>query len=319
MGHCPGRAGISGGWDLSAMATRVSYPVTVIGGYLGAGKTTLVNNLLREANGRKLAVLVNEFGDLPIDASLIEADEGDLISIAGGCICCSYGSDLMAALMELPERLPEVDAVIVEASGVALPGGIVSALTLLSEYVLDAVVVLADAETVRARAADRYLADTIRRQLADADLILLNKVDLVSADELEGLRAWLGAEAPSARLVSAEHANVPSETLLGIGAPQRKESGDGAHFETDGFTTLSYCPGTRFDVAGLGEALAAADSGVIRAKGFVPAADGTLATLHVVGSRYTVTPAPAGVSAGFVCIGMTEALNVAYVDGLLGT
>ena len=97
-------------------------PVSVIGGYLGAGKTTLVNHLLRNANGRKLAVLVNEFGELPIDADLIEADDGDMISIAGGCICCSYGSDLVGALMELPERMPNMDGMLIEASGVALPG-----------------------------------------------------------------------------------------------------------------------------------------------------------------------------------------------------
>ena len=99
-------------------------PVSVIGGYLGAGKTTLVNHLLRNANGRKLAILVNEFGELPIDADLIEADDGDMISIAGGCICCSYGSDLVGALMELPERMPDMDGMLIEASGVALPGAL---------------------------------------------------------------------------------------------------------------------------------------------------------------------------------------------------
>ena len=88
-------------------------PVSVIGGYLGAGKTTLVNHLLRNANGRKLAILVNEFGELPIDADLIEADDGDMISIAGGCICCSYGSDLVGALMELPERMPDMDGMLI--------------------------------------------------------------------------------------------------------------------------------------------------------------------------------------------------------------
>ena len=85
-------------------------PVTVVGGYLGAGKTSLVNHLLRNAGGRRIAVLVNEFGALPIDADLIEGDAGDgFISIAGGCICCSYGSDLMDALMRLPrlESPPE--------------------------------------------------------------------------------------------------------------------------------------------------------------------------------------------------------------------
>ena len=97
-------------------------PVTVIGGYLGAGKTTLVNHLLRHAEGRRLAVLVNEFGELPIDADLIEAEGDDLISISGGCVCCSFGSDLTAALLRLAALEPRPDHVVIEASGVAIPG-----------------------------------------------------------------------------------------------------------------------------------------------------------------------------------------------------
>ncbi|MBL8673866.1 MAG: GTP-binding protein, partial [Rhodospirillales bacterium] len=91
-------------------------PVTVIGGYLGAGKTTLVNHLLRHAGGRRIAVMVNDFGALAVDADLIEAERGDVLDIAGGCVCCSYGSDLMAALMELPRRRPDLDHVALEAS-----------------------------------------------------------------------------------------------------------------------------------------------------------------------------------------------------------
>ena len=99
-------------------------PVTVIGGYLGAGKTTLVNHLLRHAGGRRIAVLVNDFGALPIDADLIEARDGDLLAIAGGCVCCSYGSDLMDALAALLERSPRPDHLVIETSGVALPGSV---------------------------------------------------------------------------------------------------------------------------------------------------------------------------------------------------
>ena len=88
--------------------------VTVIGGYLGAGKTTLVNHLLRHANGAKLAVLVNEFGDLPIDADLIEGKSDNVISISGGCVCCSFGSDLIGALMDLPQVSSDIDHVLID-------------------------------------------------------------------------------------------------------------------------------------------------------------------------------------------------------------
>ncbi|MDX1377138.1 MAG: GTP-binding protein, partial [Burkholderiales bacterium] len=180
--------------------------VTVIGGYLGAGKTTLVNHLLRHAGGRRLAVLVNDFGDLPIDADLIEADTGGVLSLAGGCICCSFGNDLMAALATLPARRPPPEHVLIEASGVALPGTVAASLALLADVALDAVVVLADAQGVRARAADRYLADTIERQLRAADIVVLNKVDLVDPAERAALRDWLGAAAPGARVLDAVRA-----------------------------------------------------------------------------------------------------------------
>ena len=100
--------------------------VTVIGGYLGAGKTTLVNRWLRQAQaqGRRIAVLVNDFGEIGIDADLILAQSDDVLELAGGCVCCSFGSDLMAALLRLAERNPAPAHVLIETSGVALPGAV---------------------------------------------------------------------------------------------------------------------------------------------------------------------------------------------------
>ena len=107
-------------------------PVTVIGGYLGAGKTTLINHLLRTANGVRLAVLVNEFGALSIDEDLMEAEDGNIISIPGGCICCSFGDDLSAALMDICAFKPPPDHILIEASGVAIPAVIDNSLTVLA-------------------------------------------------------------------------------------------------------------------------------------------------------------------------------------------
>lgn len=134
---------------MSVEATVSPIPVTLIGDYLGAGKTTLVNHLLRQAEGLRLAVLVNDFGDLQIDAELIESRDGNVIGLACGCVCCSYGSDLIAALMELAERRPRVDHMLLETSGVALPGQVASALSLLQSCALDTVVTLVDAAGVR--------------------------------------------------------------------------------------------------------------------------------------------------------------------------
>ena len=111
MGNSQRRADISGGRFMNVMQ---NLPVTVVGGYLGAGKTTLVNYLLRNANGLRLAVLVNEFGELAIDKDLIEAEDDGLISISGGCVCCSFGGDLIAALRGLSQMKPQPQHILIE-------------------------------------------------------------------------------------------------------------------------------------------------------------------------------------------------------------
>jgi G3E family GTPase len=108
-------------------------PVTLIGGYLGAGKTTLVNHLLRERGERRIAVLVNDFGELPIDDALIESRDGTLLQLAGGCVCCSFGSDLMAALQQMLALQPQPEHILIETSGVALPAAVARVLGLLPD------------------------------------------------------------------------------------------------------------------------------------------------------------------------------------------
>jgi G3E family GTPase len=193
----------------------VKLPVTVLGGYLGVGKTTLLNHLLRQAGGRRLAVLVNDFGDINIDAGLIESREGNVLELAGGCVCCSFGSDLVGALLALPQRKPAPDHVVIETSGVALPGSVARTVGLVSELTLDAVIVVVDADTVRERAADRYVGDTVSAQLAQADLVVVNTLDLVDADTLADLGRWLQIRAEDAPIVHAEHGVVPLALILG--------------------------------------------------------------------------------------------------------
>ena len=290
-------------------------PVSVIGGYLGAGKTTLVNHLLRHARGLRLAILVNDFGTLPIDADLIEAKSDDLISIAGGCVCCSFGSDLMGALMKLSQRDPPPEHVLIETSGVAMPGVVGRSAALIASFSIDSVVVLADAETVRSRANDRYMGDTITRQLGEADLVILNKTDLVAADELNTLRAWMASQAPHARAIEAVRAAVPIDVMFGhdqthspLGVSGALSSGAiepikdaAARYESASFT-----PDQSLDVEQLARALARPECGLIRAKGVLRDVDGSLKTLHLVGARFEVTPfvGSGEVSSGLACIGL---------------
>jgi len=288
-------------------------PVTLIGGYLGAGKTTLVNHLLRNAGGRRLAVLVNEFGELPIDADLITARDGNLISISGGCICCSFGSDLLAALMQIRERREAIDHLLIETSGVALPESIVQSLSLLPDLGLDGVIVMADAETIEQRARDRYMGDTVRAQLAHADIIVLNKVDLVSPERLEAVSRWLVETEPRARVVPSQNAGIPLEIVVGQHAPRQPDTRltprSGRH--TADYQALHFEIDAPRDPERLAAALAATDSGLLRAKGFVRRFDGTFAALHIVGRRAQVEPAPGWIEGPgrLVCIGLADRID----------
>ena len=323
MGRSPGRAPVP---VRRALTARV--PVTVVGGYLGAGKTTLVNHLLRNAGGLRIAVLVNDFGALPIDADLIEAQGDDLISIAGGCVCCAYGNDLMAALMALPQRALPPQHVLVETSGVALPGAVARSIKLIAGFDIDSVAVLADAETVRARAADRYMGDTIERQLAEADLVLLNKTDLVSPEQLEELRTWLRHESPGARLIEAVRAQVPPELLFGRGQTRspRPAAGmfaAGAIRPMDDAATryesASFTEERPVDVRSLADELARPELGLIRAKGVLRDLDGSLKALHLVGARREVTPYALARDAhqGLACIGLAGRIDRAAIERAL--
>jgi G3E family GTPase len=311
-------------------------PVTIVGGYLGAGKTTLVNHLLRHSRGRRIAVLVNDFGDIPIDADLIESRDGNVMNLAGGCVCCSVGSDLVGALMALPGWQSPPDHCLIETSGVALPGAVARTLTLVQGVRLDGVVVLADAETVRARAGDRYVGDTVRGQLRDADLVLLNKVDLVAADGAAALHEWLREAAPRAAVVDAVDSAVPVDVVLEIGAdtlgsraPGELFAGDaagrriarrGRPAAADVFVSQAWRIGSPVDASTLAAALAQAHEGLVRAKGVVADAEGVWRSLHVVGRRWSVgeasPPSGDGARGKLVCIAVAARLDARALEAL---
>lgn len=281
-------------------------PVTVIGGYLGAGKTTLVNHLLRNAGGRRLAVLVNEFGALPIDADLIEAEGDQLIAIAGGCVCCSFGNDLTAALMQMAALDPVPDHVLVESSGVAIPGSIMATAALIEGVRCDGIVVVADGGDVRRAIDDPYIGDTIARQLAQADIVILNKADLAP----DGLADWLRQQSPDAAVVACGQGRAPIEAVIGLG-PQPVPQGHFHHADAL-FESIALAPRAGADPAALAQALAEGDLGVVRAKGWMTGPDGP-ALIHVVGRRWSAEPAPGTHAAGIVCIGLKGHLDS---DGL---
>ncbi len=288
------------------------FGVSIIGGYLGAGKTTLVNNLLRNANGVKIAVLVNEFGALPIDEDLIEAQDDALISIAGGCVCCSFGNDLIQSMIDLSKLDPRPDHVLIESSGVALPGAIAATVSVIDGFEIDGIIVMADAETIRDQASNEYVGDTVERQLADANLVLLNKTDLVSEAHLNTVEHWLKEAAAQASVVRCEQGKVPNAVIIQNFGTTIDQTQTSHHLPTQ-FDSKVLQFETRCDAETVATALADPALSLVRAKGFVPTETG-LKAVQVVGRRWAVSDAPKGVSSGIVVIAQSDKLDLARIE-----
>ena len=199
------------------MAYSVTLPVpfTVIGGFLGAGKTSLLNHLLAQSSGIRCAVLVNDFGDLNIDESLISSHDGQTISLANGCVCCSISNDFNQTVINLVKRIEEFDQVVVEASGVSEPDRIMDIARLDPQLSPGGIVVLVDAAEVQNRSTDRYINNIVLKQLQTAELLIVNKTDLVSREKLAELEAWLEDVSPNAVRLNTSGGVVPVQMIFG--------------------------------------------------------------------------------------------------------
>ena len=195
-------------------SVKIPVPFTVIGGFLGAGKTTLLNHLLTQSSGIRFAVLVNDFGDLNIDESLISSHEGQTISLANGCVCCSISNDFNRTMINLVKRIEEFDQVVVEASGVSEPDRIMDIARLDPELSPSGIVVLVDAAEVQNRSKDPYINNIVLKQLQAAELLIVNKTDLVSREKLSELEVWLENVSPNAVPVSYTHLTLPTILLV---------------------------------------------------------------------------------------------------------
>ena len=199
--------------------TASKIPVTVLTGYLGAGKTTLLNRILSEPHGKKFAVIVNEFGEIGIDNELVVNADEEVFEMNNGCICCTVRGDLVRIIDGLMRRKGKFDAIIVETTGLADPAPVAQTF-FMDEAVgaktkLDAVVTVADAKWLTDRLKD---APEAKNQIAFADVILLNKTDLVTPDELRELEARIRGLNPYARVHRTERAKIDIAEVLGRNA-----------------------------------------------------------------------------------------------------
>ncbi len=248
--------------------TAQRIPFTVIGGFLGAGKTTMLQRWLRAAQGQRIAVLVNDFGAINLDADLVASAGADTIALSNGCVCCSIGDDLSAALLRVLAAQPPFDAVVVEASGVSDPWRIAQYALAEPRLALHSLIVLVDTAALAAHLADPLLADTLVRPLAHADLVLLNHADRADPPTLAAARAWVARHAPGVSVLETVAADLP---LALVAAPLYRPHGGGLHAGAADhgtrFEAWQASPTGWHDPAALRAWLRGLPAGVLRLKG----------------------------------------------------
>ena len=205
--------------SLTASPPPSQIPVTVLTGYLVAGKTTLLNRILSENHGKKYAVIINEFGELGVDNDLVVGADEEVFEMNNGCICCTVRGDLIRIIEGLMKRKGKLDGIIVETTGLADPAPVAQTFfvddDVKSNSRLDAIVTVVDAKHLLQRLVDSHEAE---EQVAFADVIVLNKTDLVAAEELGRVEARIRTINKTARILRAEKADVPIAQLMDRGA-----------------------------------------------------------------------------------------------------
>ena len=309
------------------MSELVKVPVTVITGFLGAGKTTLVRHLLQNPQGRRLAVIVNEFGDVGVDGEILrscalpDCPEENIIELANGCICCTVADDFIPTIAALMALVPRPDHILIETSGLALPKPLLKAFDwpdVRSRITVDGVIAVADAEAV---AAGRFAPDPVRLeaqrqaddsidhetplsevfedQIACADLVLLTKSDLAGADGVAAARAVIAAESPRPLpVIEVLEGVIDPRVILGLGAaaeddiaarPSHHDSGEDHDHEDFDSVVIDIAEQTDPQALAARIEALAHDRQILRVKGYVAVAGKPMRLLvQAVGARVRV-------------------------------
>jgi G3E family GTPase len=240
------------GCSESVSALQRVMPVTIITGFLGSGKTTLLNHILNNRHGLKIAVIVNEFGDIDIDSQLLVSVDENMVQLGNGCICCTINQSLVDTVREMVDRGNSIDYLVIETTGIADPLPIMLSFvtTELRDVTrLDSVLTIVDAESFT---PSHYDSEAAFNQLIFGDIILLNKTDLVSPQVVAELENCIRSIKPGARIISTQYGEVPLPLILDVGfndastylhSSKPTHSHDyehSHHLENDGFVAVSF-------------------------------------------------------------------------------
>jgi G3E family GTPase len=287
-------------------------PITILTGFLGAGKTTLLNRILSGDHGLRVGVLVNDFGSINIDAELIVGVDANMMSLTNGCVCCEIRDDLVESVGELLRRPEGIEYILLEASGVADPGGIFVTFndaSLRDRIRLDSIICVIDADQAFAHPEYPALMQLKLHQVGFADMLILNKVGLAGPEQVERVRAWLDDNFNRLRIVEADYCAVPNEILLGVGrfdpsradlpSPVDETGGAGATSHSDGhsdehgmtFSTWSYETDQPLALDALRTTMRRLPGTLYRLKGVIHTTDAPdrKAVLQVVGRRVDIS------------------------------
>ena len=258
-------------------------PVTVLTGFLGAGKTTLLNRILTERHGKKYAVVVNEFGEEGIDNDLVVDADEEVFEMNNGCICCTVRGDLIRILSGLMKRADQLDAIIVETTGLADPAPVAQTFFVDEDVAdrtkLDAIVTVADAVHLDAQLGEHHEAE---EQIAFADVVLLNKTDLIQSENLENVETRIRKINPYAKIIRTARCDAPLEEVVALNAfsldrvlevePDFLES-DHDHEHDDDITSVSFVSETPLDFekfqSWFGKVLQTRGQDILRSKGIL--------------------------------------------------
>ena len=286
-------------------------PLTLISGYLGTGKTTLINNLLRTTK-KKIALLVNDFGDVNIDESLIEARTESVMSIAGGCVCCSYGNELIETLESMSSSKFLPDHIVLEASGIALPSKIIQTISLMDFLSFHGTVLLTDASRLTSQLNDVYISDTISLQIEQHDLLVLNKTDLLKEAELLNCIDTLSKRFEIRKFLKTVNAHIEEKDMLLDFDPSERDKSDKIKLEKKQeheFISSTIKPTGTINTDALSMLLQDPIYNIERAKGFFKDKKGEACTIQYDGLTLEIKKTENEKDPVFVVIGRKNFYN----------